>query len=327
MDGTRLAGAATVGAATYQPRAAEGTVLHRVVRDHLETFLREVADRSDGGGLPRFVEREFREFLTCGALSRGVSRGRCESCAFERLVPFSCKRRGFCASCGGRRMAEQAAHLLDHVLPHVPVRQWVLSLPHRLRYLLAWNHKLCREVLGVAVRAVLGSYRRRARRAGVRDGRSGAVTVIQRFGGGLQLNVHFHSLVLDGVFVEAADGTLAFHAAEPLRDEEVARLLASIYRRIQRLLVRRSLDVDDARDIDPLAEQSPALAGISSASIQGRLALGPRAGARVLQIGREPAAPWVTSRGPCQAHLDGFDVHVHITVAANERAGTERLCR
>ena len=69
MDGTRLAGAATVGAATYQPRAAEGTVLHRVVRDHLETFLREVADRTDGGGLPRFVEREFREFPTCGALS------------------------------------------------------------------------------------------------------------------------------------------------------------------------------------------------------------------------------------------------------------------
>ena len=85
------------------------------------------------------------------------------------------------------------------------MRQWVVSLPHRLRYLLAWDHKLCRAVLGVAVRAVLGFYRRRARCAGVPDGRSGAVTVIQRFGGGLQLNVHFHSLVLDGVFVEAAD--------------------------------------------------------------------------------------------------------------------------
>ena len=91
---------------------AEDPVLHRVVRENLETFLREVADRSDGGGLPRFVEREFREFLTCGALSRGFARVRCESCAFERLVPFSCKRRGFCPSCGGRRMAEQAAHLV-----------------------------------------------------------------------------------------------------------------------------------------------------------------------------------------------------------------------
>jgi hypothetical protein len=176
-----------VGAVTYQPRDAVGTILHRVVRENLETFLREAADGSDGDGLPRFIEREFREFITCGALSRGFARVRCEGCAFERLVPFSCKKRGFCPSCGGRRMAERAAHLVDHVLPHVPVRQWVLTLPHRLRYLLAYNHALCRAVLGVAVRAVLAFYRRRARRRGVPDGRSGAVTVIQRFGGGLQL--------------------------------------------------------------------------------------------------------------------------------------------
>jgi len=89
----------------------------------------------------------------------------------------------------------------------------------------------------------------------------------------------------------------------------------------------RGLDVDDARDIDPLAEESPALAGISSASIQGRIALGPRAGARVLQIGREPGAPWVTSRGPCQAHLEGFDLHANITIASDDHAGIERLCR
>ena len=101
-----------------------------------------------------------------------------------------------------------------------------------------WDHKLCRAVLGVAVRAVLGFYRRRTRRGGVRDGRSGAVTVIQRFGGGLQLNVHFHSLVLDGVFAEGPDGTLEFHAAAVPSDEDVARLLATIYRPIQRLLVR-----------------------------------------------------------------------------------------
>src|SRR5213594_4221878 len=183
-------------------------------------------------------------------------------------------------------MAEQAAHLVDHVLPHVPVRQWVLTLPHRLRYLLAYNHALCRAVLGVAARAVLGFYRRRARRT--RDGRSGAVTVIQRFGGGLQLNVHFHTLLLDGVFAAGEDGSLEFHAAEPPSDEVVAGLLATIYRRVQRLLARRGLDVDDAPDVDPLAEESPALAGISSASIQGRIALGPRAGpVRILPRSRE----------------------------------------
>src|SRR5207253_4202773 len=149
----------------------------------------------------------------------------------------------------------------------------------------------------------------------------------QRFGGGLQLNVHFHTLLLDGVFAAGEDGSLEFHAAERPSDEEVARLLATIYRRVQRLLARRGLDVDDPPDVDPLAEESPALAGISSASIQGRIAPGPRAGTRVLQLGREPDAPWVTSRGPCQAHLEGFDLHANVWVAANDRAGVERLCR
>ena len=80
-------------------------------------------------------------------------------------------------------------------------------------------------------------------------------------------NVHFHTLVLDGVFAEGADGALEFHAAEPPSDEEVARLLATIYRRVRRLLARRGLEVDHVPDVDPLAEESPALAGISSASI------------------------------------------------------------
>jgi hypothetical protein len=223
-------------------------------------------------------------------------------------------------------MAELAAHLVDAVLPHVAVRQWVLTLPHRLRYLLAYNHALCRAVLAVHVRAVLGFYRRRARRE-VRDGRGGAVPVIPRFGGGLQLNVHFHSLFLDGVFAAGADGTLEFHPADPPSDEDVARLLATIRRRVLRLLARRGLAAEGAPGVDPLAEESAALAGISSAAVQGRVALGPRAGARVLQLGREPDAPWVTSRGPRQAHLHGFDLHADITVGADDRTGLERLAR
>ena len=80
-------------------------------------------------------------------------------------------------------MAERAAHLVDHVFPAVPVRQWVLSLPPRLRYLLAWDHDLCRAVVGVYVRTVLGFLRDLARQAGVGDGRGGAVAIVQRFGG------------------------------------------------------------------------------------------------------------------------------------------------
>ena len=71
--GTLPAGAG-VGVSAYQPRTAEHGVLHRIVRDHLEDFLRAAAERTDGVGLPRFVEREFREFLTCGVLARGFAR-------------------------------------------------------------------------------------------------------------------------------------------------------------------------------------------------------------------------------------------------------------
>jgi hypothetical protein len=169
-------------------------VLYRVIDEHLEAFLETAKCQADGSRLPQFEEQEFRDFLTCGVLAHGFARLRCPDCARERLVPFSCKGRGFCPSCGGRRMTESAARLVDEVLPRVPVRQWVLSLPYRLRYLLAWDHALARAVLGVFMRVLLGFQHHRARRYGIRDGRSGSVTVIQRFGGGLNLNIHFHTL-------------------------------------------------------------------------------------------------------------------------------------
>jgi ribosomal protein S27E len=87
--------------------------------------------------LPRHVEAEFEAYLKCGRLEEGFRRVKCDACQAEKLVAFSCKRRGFCPSCGARRMVEAAALLVDEVLPQQPVRQWVLSLPFALRYLLA----------------------------------------------------------------------------------------------------------------------------------------------------------------------------------------------
>jgi len=167
----------SVSASAYRPRDAEHAVLYRVIDQHLDTFVETARRHADGAALPDFVEQEFRDFLTCGVLAYGFARLRCTDCALERLVPFSCKGRGFCPSCGGRRMTEFAARLVDEVLPRVPVRQWVLSLPYRLRYLLAWDHGLARAVLAVYVRVLLGFQRGRARRYGIRDGRSGSVTV------------------------------------------------------------------------------------------------------------------------------------------------------
>ena len=246
----------------YEPRSPAGTVLHRVVRTHLDRFLAETAAASDGAGVPRFIEREFRDFLGCGVLARGFARVRCDACRFERLVPFSCKTRAVCPSCGGRRMAEQAAHLVEAVLPTVPVRQWVLTVPHRLRYRLAFDHALCRAVLGVFIRAVLGWYRRRGRRAGVPDGQSGTVTVVQRFGSGLELNVHF----LVAPLLRAVVETKRLHAA-------------GRWRRLQELLLK-----EPAQEVgSPLPPSAPDLAALRGRSwFMARRVLGGRS--------RSPAA-------------------------------------
>lgn len=54
----------------------------------------------DGRTLPTFVPQEFAAYLKCGRLEHGFLRVRCTQCHAERLVAFSCKRRGFCPSCG-----------------------------------------------------------------------------------------------------------------------------------------------------------------------------------------------------------------------------------
>jgi hypothetical protein len=80
-----------------------------VVAQHLHTFLEQADQDASRPGLPRFVRRELTSLLDCGILARGFLR-------VELLVAFSCKGRGFCPSCGGRRMADTAAHLVDAVL-------------------------------------------------------------------------------------------------------------------------------------------------------------------------------------------------------------------
>jgi uncharacterized protein (DUF983 family) len=123
----------------YAPRATTETALHHVVRAHLDRFLSVAAAATDGAGVPGFIEREFREFLGCGQLERGFARVRCDACRLERLVPFSCKARAACPSCGGRRMAEQAAHLVDAVLPSVPVPIYTATLGFYLGTTLAFS--------------------------------------------------------------------------------------------------------------------------------------------------------------------------------------------
>jgi ribosomal protein S27E len=161
--------------AQFSRHRPEETILYKAIDDHYPDFLTQI--ETDGRTLPQFVRREFEEYLKCGRLEHGFLRVRCTDCHAEKLVAFSCKRRGFCPSCGARRMVESAALLVDEVLPAVPMRQWVLSVPFALRFLFAGNSAAMGEALRIVYRTISGFL---IRKAGLtrNTGQCGAVTLI-----------------------------------------------------------------------------------------------------------------------------------------------------
>jgi len=144
-----------VGAARYERHRPERTLLYHFVQEYYPAFKTHLAEQ--GSELPGYVEQEFGDYLKCGQLEHGFLRVRCDCCHAEHLVAFSCKRRGFCPSRGARRMAENAALLVDEVFPEQPVRQWVLSVPYPLRFLFASRPAVMGEVLGIVYRHVATS--------------------------------------------------------------------------------------------------------------------------------------------------------------------------
>jgi len=199
--------------ASYRRREPEKEVLYEVIADNLETFLERL--QAEGHELPGYVVQEFYDYLDCGILQRGFARCACETCGKSFAVAFSCKSRSFCPSCMGRRMADTAAHLVDNVFPHVPVRQWVLSLPREIRYRLAYDKKLISEVLAVFLRVVQAWYKTKAKELGFSDVQGGSVSFIQRFGSSLNVTPHYHCIVLDGVYMKSEDSDQPVFVAAP----------------------------------------------------------------------------------------------------------------
>ena len=161
--GSRTPAAAQSASATkpklYNPRHPERTLLYRTIAEHFETWLELAgAGQFDGQGdhhTPRaYVRQAFRKYLECGIFAHGFARAWCDDCGHDYFVAFSCKGRGVCPSCNTRRMVEAAAHLTDHIFPRLPVRQWVLSVPKRLRYFMQRDGAVLNMVLRICLRVV-----------------------------------------------------------------------------------------------------------------------------------------------------------------------------
>jgi len=91
----------------HMPKIPPKIPLYPIVKQHLATLRDELQHHETA--LPRFVLTEFQDYLHCDQLEYGLVRVKCNRCRHEHLVAFSCKRRGFCPSCGARRMIETSA--------------------------------------------------------------------------------------------------------------------------------------------------------------------------------------------------------------------------
>ncbi len=153
-----------------------------------------------------------------------------------------------CPSCTTRRMAEIAAHLTDHVFPQVPVRQWVVTFPKRVRFFLHRDPALLWRVLRAVLRTIEMQLRR-ASPGAPPEARFGAVTFVQRFGSALNAHTHFHCCVTDGLF-SAAAGTLRFHPITALTDADLAAVQHTVRTCVLRACMRHgALSGEAAEDL------------------------------------------------------------------------------
>ena len=223
-------------------------------------------------------------------------------------------------------MAESAALLVDEVLPEQPIRQWVLSFPFPLRFLFASRPEIRGRVLGIVYRAIATHL---VKKAGCSQdtARTGAVTFIQRFGSALNLNIHFHMLFPDGVYVDCPNGAARFRCAKAPTSAELTQLAHTVAHRVCRFLecqgllerdMENSYLASDAVDDDPM---TPLLGH----SITYRIAAGPQAGRKVFTLQTLPASDELFDDGV--GKVAGLSLHAGMATRADVRKKLEHLCR
>jgi hypothetical protein len=237
-------------------------------------------------------------------------------------------------------------------LPEQPVRQWVLSFPYPLRFLFASRPGVMGQVLGIVYRTLATHL---IKKAGFtrKTARTGAVTLIQRFGSALNMDIHFHMLFLDGVYVDGANGTAArFRWVKAPTSDELTQLTRALARRIGRFLERQGLlerDADDCMDAGGRAPKIGALGDAWSScreqlsfrdavdedpmnpllghSITYRIAVGSQAGRKVFTLQTLPASDPEETFTDTVGKVAGFSLHAGVAAKAQERKKLERLCR
>ena len=307
----------------YSRREPDKSLLYQVVRDNWETFKskREL----EGRFLPEYVIREFEAYLKCGLPQYGFLRLKCKDCSEEKVVAFSCKKKGFCISCAGKRQVECASHLIDNVLPFVPYRQVVVSFPIPLRHWMNWNKKLLGKIHRLVIDEISRYYMGKAKELGIHSPKPGSITFLQRFGSAADLNIHAHILCADGVWYESGDD-IRFKKLDKMSEKEAEALTIAIAVRVISYLRRKKYLDNDGELVlqpaaDPLFSENEVIAHSQNASIQHRIAFGPNAGGFVRKIGSgfgySSDRPEHPKKMTYKVH--GFSVHAGTTIGTHSR--------
>ncbi len=226
-------------------------------------------------------------------------------------------------------MTETAALLADDVFPDVPLRQWVISFPFPLRYLFAAHPQAMGKVLGIIYRAISTHL---IHKAGYRlnDGATGAVTLIQRFGSALNLNIHFHIRFLDGVYFYRANRPPRFQRVKAPDKNELEDLVQSISQRVGRCLERQGLLEQDTEsawlELEP-ADDMDAMPHLMGSSVSYRIAVGPQQGRKAFMIRTIRPLDRPDAGLECVAKANGFSLHAGVSCEGHQKDKRERLCR
>jgi hypothetical protein len=223
-------------------------------------------------------------------------------------------------------MAESAAHLVDHVFPHQPVRQWVISFPIPLRIMLAAQPQWLTPVRNVIHRSISAFL---IMQAGLKisEAQTGAVTLIQRFGSAANLNIHLHCLFLDGIY-RLVDGRPVFQSVPPPSEKQLSVLLHSLIQRIMKCRAAEGFLTEEQGEfyMNETEPADPSLTPLQAAACTYRVALGPRAGRKILTVQSAPPQEWANASDRCVSQ-NGFSFHANTYCAATDRGKLERLCR
>ena len=344
---------------SYTRRVPENTSLYKAVKKYFPRFVQRV--QLEGKSLPSFVHKTFRKYLKCGRLIYGSIRLYCYTCRRTKLVSFSCKCRGLCPSCSARRMTEASILQSETMIPHVPMRQWVLTFPHPLTLFLAYRPDVLTEVLELFVKVVRYFYRQKCLIYNVppidHDDPSyldlysdlypndiGAVTCIQRFTDALSLYPHFHTLFTDGLFAvrdyiiepENKFESAQFIPLPQLTDEDLIDVLIYFKHRVTKRFVRRGYlrptdHGDDSFELywgsDVLSEEEQSLLRCYAASSRLKYAFGERTGQSLQFEYSELATHHAKIKSPLCVEWGGFGLHAARSLRADDREQLTQLCR